>query len=328
MRLFIFTFILTSSLNAAIWDFMKEVDWEYMGDKTEFSLDVCSCEYDDIISAGFKLKFAEPIGAIEFTNTPWNVVSIEKKFDKSLTRKQGSSRNEGDNRRYAHFIAMAPFGLLNFVQDYICFERFSSLSFLYWGEIIPTQTNDVMALFVQASKGPFSKIWYNNPVGMLAGIPECISSLFNQQSNSLHWVAGCAGVTGNNTAYGNGRASSPLMSAHAHALAVIDDLHFGGLLGVVSTPTFLYSPVAKVPNGTCNAGYLPIAPKTQYAMNLAQPSTWSATILGKPSFTWANFKNKPMSGDDAYFWLWSNKTTCMGATKCQSMFTKTINPGS
>lgn len=327
MRILFFSIIASVILNAEIWDFVKEIDWEYMGDKTEFSIEPCACEYENIVSAGFKINLAEPVGVMEFTNTPWNVVSLNKKFDKSITRKQGSSRQDGDNRRYAHFVAMAPFGLLNFVQDYICFERFSSLSFLYWSEVIPTQTNDTMALFVQASKGPFSKVWFNNAVGMLASVPECVAAMFDKQSNSLHWVAGCAGITGNNTAFGNGRDSDPIVGSHAHALGVIDDLHFAGLLGVVSTPTFLYSPVKQIPNGTCKTGYLPIAPKTQYALNLAQPTTWDATIIGKPAYSWANFKNKPLSEDDNYFWLWANKTSCMGATKCQSMFTKTTNPG-
>lgn len=309
--------------SAPLLNFVKTIDWSYMGDKTEFSLDLCECSIVDGGSgAGLRAKIVEPIGLMEFTNTPWNVVAIDKKFDKSITRKQGSSRGGAKNRRYGHFIAFSPLGSLNFIQDTVCFERFSSLSFLYWSEVIPTQTNDLMALFAQGSKGPLSKIWFNNPIGGLACMADCGMSLFDKTSNSLHWCAGCAGTTGNSTAYGSGRAEDPLMAAHAQGLGIIDDLHYGGLLALVSNTAFTYSPVAKIPNATCGPAYFALAPKTQYALNLASPNTWDATIIGKAAFTWTSFKNKPTSEDDVSFWLWTTKDTCIGGAKCKSMFTK------
>jgi len=309
-------------------NFIETVDWEYMGDNTKFSTDLCSCDVKDSgtgTGAGFRAQIAEPIGLIETTNTPWNVVSIGQKFDKSLTRKQGGSRHDSLNRRYTHFIAFAPMGILNFVQDYVCFERLTSTNFLYWSEIIPTQTSDIMALFAQAAKGPVGKIWYNNPIGAMACIIDCAAATFNSSTNYLHWCAGCAGSTGNNTAYGNGKDEDPITAHHVYALSAIDDLHFAGGLAKISNATFTFSPQAQIPNSMCTPKYFPMAIKTQYALQLAYPTTGHAQSIGKFRTFWAEFKNKPSSEDDVSTWLWVNKDFCIGASQCKSVFTKETN---
>lgn len=321
--LILFNCMMFASPQPPLLNFIKSVDWEFMGDKTEFSLDLCSCDVTQGEgAAGFKATLAEPIGMVESTNTPWNIVSIGTKFDKSLTRKQGNSRNHAETRRYNHFIAIAPLGLLNFVQDAVCFERFSSLSFLFFSEIIPTQTNDLYALFTQGAKGPLSKIWYNNPVGALACSVDCAATTFDYPINSLHWCAGCAGATGNNTAYGVGKAEDPIIAGHVQAYSVIDELHYAGALAKVSNATYAYAPVTKISDSMCRPAYFPLAIKTQYRFQLAYPSVWDATTIGKNPALWAHFKNRPGSEDDTAFWIWNLKDTCIGAAKCQSMFTK------
>lgn len=326
----LFSFILLTKLLFAntepLINFMSTIDWTFMGDKTEFSFDLCQCDFDGGESAvGMRARIAEPIGLLEFTNTPWNVVSINKKFDRSLGRKQGSSKEDGDNRRYGHFIAFAPLGFLNFIQDFVCFERFSSLGFLYWSEIIPTQTNDIMALFAQMTKITSSKAWFNNPIGALACAADCAASTFNSPINSLHWCAGCAGATGNNTAYGNGKSEDHLMQAHAHSLSIIDDLHFAGILSKVSNASFTFAPTLRIPNSECEPRYFELGIKSQYYLNLASPTVWDATTIGKAAPFWATFKNKFGSEDDVAFWLWSIKDTCVGGAKCKSMFTGLTN---
>ena len=51
------------------------------------------------------------------------------KFNFKMAFPLKMSRDNGDNRRYGHFIAFAPLGALNFMQDYVCFERMSSTAF-------------------------------------------------------------------------------------------------------------------------------------------------------------------------------------------------------
>lgn len=331
--LFLLVLISTVNLyaNKPLLNFIKTVDWEFMGDKTEFTLDLCNCDIaDGGKGSGFKARIAEPAWATETTNEPWNLVGLGKmKLDKSLTRKTGVSRNnvEDDDgvRRYLHTIAFAPLGVLNFVQDSVCFERLSGASFLYWSEIIPSQTNDIMALFVQASKGPISKIWYNNMVGLMACSADCGATMFNKTLNALHWCAGCLGSTGNNTSYGSGKQNDPITSHHVFTLSAIDDLQYGGIFSKVSNATFSYSPVSKIANSTCGPKYFPLGIKSQYYLNLAYPTVWDATVIGKMRSSWAEFKNTYKSDDDVMTWGWVIKDTCVGAAKCKSFFTKDTN---
>lgn len=311
-------------------NFMKTVDWEFMGDKTEFTLDLCNC---DILEggkgAGLRAKLAEPVGVMETTNTPWKLVSLGGiMLDKSIGRKEGNSRgdDEGEFRRYLHTMAFAPLGILQFVQDSVCFERLTGASFLYWSEIIPSQTNDIVALFTQSAKGPFSKIWYNNPIAAMACTVDCASTTFSNSMNSLHWCAGCAGVTGNNTAYGMGKDNDPITSHHVFALSAIDDLHYGGLYSNLQAAAFFeFSPVSKILNSMCEPTYFPMAIKSQYRLQLAYPTVWDATKIGQFRLTWAEFKNKPLSADDVMTWVWTIKDTCVGGSKCKSFYTKDAN---
>jgi len=311
-------------------NFIKTVDWEFMGDKTEFTLDLCKCDNGaEGAAAGLRATLAEPIFATETTNDPWNLVGLGIKLDKTPGRKRGVSRitseDEDGVRRYLHTIAFAPLGIMNFVQDSVCFERLSGASFLYWSEIIPSQTNDIVALFAQASKGPLSKIWYNNLIGMMACSVDCSATLFDKTINSLHWCAGCLGVTGNNTSYGSGKQNDPITAHHVFTLSALDDLHYSGIMAKVSNANFTYSPVSKVANSMCEPKYFPLAIKSQYYLQLAYPTVWDTTVIGKFRGSWAEFKNKPNSDDDVMTWGWVIKDTCVGGAKCKSFFTKDTN---
>lgn len=316
----------TNLYSAPLFEFIKNVDWEFMGDKTRFSLDLCECDiFNDGKGAGFKITIAEPIGIMETTNTPWNIVALETKFQKSVGRKQGNSRSDGQNKRYTHFVAFPVMAALNFVQDYICFERLSFTTFLYWSEIIPTQNNDVLALYTQLAKGPLSKTWYGNPLGIMACSVDCAAASFNEPLNSLHWCAGCAGTTGNNTGFGGGKDPDPIMETHVNVLSALDELHSIGALSKVSNSSFEYSPVPVIPNSLCKPQYFPTAIKTQYYLQLIYPTIWDATRIGQFAPSHAMFKNKPNSEDDVAMWLWSVKDTCAGGAKCKSMFTRDAN---
>lgn len=326
-KLIFITLLCLNYLHAVpLLEFMKNIDWEFMGDKTRFTLDLCKCDkLDGGRGAGFKARIAEPIAMIESTNTPWNIVALEEKFEKSVGRKQGNSRDGGQNKRYTHFISFPIMAILNFVQDYVCFERVSFTSFLYWTEIIPTQNNDLLALYTQLAKGPISKAWYNNIFGMLACSVDCAATTFNYPINSLHWCAGCAGATGNNTAFGQGKSSDPVMESHVSAYIALDELHTAGSLSKVSDATYAFSPVKLLPNSMCSPAYFPLAPKTQYYLQLAYPTIWDAQRIGRFAPLHAMFKNKPTSEDDIAMWLWSIKDTCVGGAKCKSMFNRTTN---
>lgn len=319
-------FIYNTAFAAPLFTFISDIDWEFFADKTVFSLDLCECEIlNDGKGAGFKMSIVEPIGIVETTNTPWNIVALGTKFEKSVGRKQGNSRADGQNKRYTHFVAFPVMAALNLIQDYVCYERVSFTSFLYWSEIIPTQNNDLLALYTQLSKGPISKAWYNNPIGVMACSVDCAATTFNEPLNSLHWCAGCAGATGNNTGFGGAKDQDPIMNGHVQALIAIDDLHSIGSLSKVSNAKIEFSPVAAVPSSMCKPRYFPLGLKSQYYLQLTYPTVWDASTIGKFAPLHAQFKNKPSSEDDVAFWLWSAKDTCAGGAKCKSMLTRETN---
>ena len=86
IKKFILSFLISSSslFAAPMFEFIKNVDWEFFADNTKFTLDLCQCDiFEDGKGAGFKISIVEPIGIIETTNTPWNIVALNTKFEKS-----------------------------------------------------------------------------------------------------------------------------------------------------------------------------------------------------------------------------------------------------
>lgn len=296
-RILLFSIIFTVFAEARLMDFIRTVDWSKMGD-SEFSIKSCKCEAaDGKYPAGFKIKLYEPIAYIDITNTPWNSVALGIQFDKSMTRKQGSSRYNGKNRRYTHVISFPPLSVLNFVQDYICFERLSAPAFVYWSEILPTQTNDVMALITEMSRGPMSKAWHFLMASSMACSLDCAStSIRGETLNALHYCASCSGTTGNGSAYGNGRSTDPLSGSHVNVLVAVDSMHYAGILAKVSNANFTFSPTNKIPNSMCGPVYFPLGIKSQYMLNQDHPVAWDAVRIGMFRTSWAEFKNKPKSG--------------------------------
>lgn len=323
-----FSLLTNANASAKLFNFGL-IPWSDMVDNTEFTLDLCNCDIEDGgKGAGLRARLFEPIGVIETTNTPWNIVSLGAKLDKSAKRAQSVSRGDNaiETRRYSHNIAIAPLGLLNFVQDSVCFERITNASFLYWTEIIPSQTNDVLGLFTQLSKGPLSKAPYSVFPAFLPQPIDCAATTFGEPNNSLHWITGCVGVTGNNTAYGAGKEKDPITAHHVYAMSLIDDLHYAGVYSNLQrSAKFSYSPTSKIANSMCSPTYSGIIIKSQYELSLASPSAWDATKLGEFRGKWAEFKNKPHSEDDVMTWVWTYKDTCVGGSKCKSFYTKETN---
>jgi hypothetical protein len=133
--LFLFLFIITISdarTGGELKNFYKNLDFDFFFDKIEVTFDICKCEIEDLDqwAAGLKSTIVEPIGIIESSLTPWHFIGLDYKADKSLDRKQGTSRSDG-NFRHAHFIIFPVLGYtLGMVQDFFCFERANVLIWL------------------------------------------------------------------------------------------------------------------------------------------------------------------------------------------------------
>lgn len=295
-KLFLSILCGTALFGNELFNFAKNLDYSFMMDKTEISLDLCECPVSDGGNGvGLSMRIAEPIGVQESTNKPWRIVSLDMDM-KDFSKDQGSSRGKkGNNRRYHHYIAFAPFAFLNLIQDTTCFERFPSLGMLYLSEIIPSQNSDVIANIVQLSKGPFGKTFYNNMAAMLMSLPDCAATTFYEPMNSLLFNVGCAGVTGNNTAYGPMKDDDPVLQHHVHAASQFDDLHYSGLLFKSSNANFMQSPQAKIPNTMCSPQYFPTIIKTEVYIQYMLPTVWSAQKLGMFRTFHADFKKDQKS---------------------------------
>ncbi len=118
--------------------FFSNLDWNGYFDKMEAEFDICSCEIEDAdqFPIGFKMRFVEPIMGLSLSNTPWNIVGMGMKLDKSMLRKQGTSRGSSDDHFMFKYINAVIFPILGWTigvaQDYICFERGTFLNMAYF----------------------------------------------------------------------------------------------------------------------------------------------------------------------------------------------------
>jgi len=101
---------------------IKTIDWSFFGDNFNYTIKLCSCQVGDtgLRKAGFEASFYEPIGLIDVAATPWDFPSIGIQLDKSMGRKQGTTRDSKSGStgfRYTHFIIYPIFSILNFITD-------------------------------------------------------------------------------------------------------------------------------------------------------------------------------------------------------------------
>ncbi len=296
-------------------------DWSIMANKTEFTLDICSCDLDDGAQnpAGMKATIVEPIGAISSYNEPWKIPSLGVSL-KGPSKKQGSSRDDGHNRRYVRYVAFPILSTLNVVQEYVCFEPMSVMSLLYQSEVNPIALNDYVATDFQVSRGLHNNLPYLNPVGAIAGLADCAATTFGEPMNSLKFNAGCAGLLGPGSNYGNGKSSDPIMEHHALAAVILDNMHATYQLKKTSNATFTFSPDNKIYNTMCEAKPFASIIKDQYWLQLIHPTAWDAVRIGDYATKHAEFKMKPNTEDDIVTIVWIKKDICAGAMKCTSSY--------
>lgn len=305
--------------------FYKNLDFNFFFDKLEVSFDICKCELENLNqwAAGLKTTIVEPIGMVESSLTPWHFVGLDIKADKSLDRKQGTSRDKDQSEkfRHAHFIIFPILGYtLGLVQDFFCFERANVFNMAYLSEVIPSYNNDLIALIEETSK-PVSKIWFGNPVAELACSADCVSSSLGYPSNSLYWCDGCRGSVGaGDTGWAD--SGNPYEAAESVAFGVINRMHFYGGLVKTKESFFSYNPGgAHLKSSLCKARYFPLIIKDEYWLQLAKGGEgWDAENFGKIRFHY-DFKEVPGDEDSTFFWLWRQRDFCSGGGVCRSTFT-------
>ena len=321
-RIFLTIALLSSMLIYAdgirpVFNPIKTIDWSFFGDNFNYTIKLCSCKVGDtgLSKAGFEASFYEPIGLIDVTATPWDFPSIGIKLDKSMGRKQGTvnASNSGSKAfRYTHFIIYPIFAVLNFVTDYVCFERLSVLTFGFMSEINPAWNNDTIAGFLSPEKLIFA-------LATPACIADCAASTFNKPINSLYFCAGCWEPLNTNTGWTTG--AQPVTEAGTLAVRLLDDMHKTYALSKTSNASFLSMTTdATLKSSMCQESYFPLVLKSQYKLQLAYPVTWDAVTIGKVRTPWADYKLGKDRLEDMAFWLWRKRDMCAGAYKCRSTF--------
>lgn len=299
------------------------IDWDYFMDNTELEFKSCTCDTagnDMATKAGFMMSIVEPIAMIDATSTPWSFPTFDMSFDDSPSRKQGNSHasksSSGDSGafRYTHFVIYPVFAMLNYTQDYVCFERFSEMNLAFLGEIRPDHNNDIIAAFLKPAS-----LLFGNPVAQLACGLDCAASTFNSPMNTLPWCAGCWGNIATGTGYTSGR--NPVTEAALLATRLLDTMHYSYAL-TKTAPAGLFFGLGDglLRDSTCKETFYPQILKGQYALQLAYPTVWDAQSIGRHPALWENFKNKPWTSDDFVFVLWRKRVFCAGAYDCKSTF--------
>lgn len=293
------------------------IDWAFFADTFEWKVKFCSCEVGDtgLAQAGFELSLYEPIALIDVTATPWNFPSIGLSLDNSLGRKQGTTRESESGAtafRYTHFIVYPIFSIINLVNDYICFERLSALTFGFMAEVNPAHNNDSIAAFLNPHKLLFA-------LASPACIIDCATTTAHEPMNSMYFCAGCWGSMSTNTGWTNG--AHPITEAGLLSARLLDNMHMTYALSKTSNATFSsLTTNAKPQNSMCKETYFPLILKTQYRLQLAYPVTWDTKKIGELRTGWADFKLGKDKSEDIAFWVWRKRDQCAGAYDCKSTF--------
>lgn len=296
---------------------MKTIDWYFFGDNFNYTIKLCSCKIGDsgLTKAGFEASFYEPIGLIDVAATPWDFPSIGIKLQKSMGRKQGdavASNSTETSFKYTHFIIYPIFAVLNFVTDYVCFERLSALSFGFMAEINPAWNNDTIATFLAPEKLLFALA---SPICIL----DCAASSLGKPINSLYFCAGCWEPLSTDTGWTDGK--QPVTEAGTLATRLLDVMHKTYALTKTSNASFAsMTSKATLKGSMCQESYFPLVLKSQYKLQLAYPVTWDAITIGKIRTPWAQYKLGADRLLDMSFWVWRKRDMCAGAYKCRSTF--------
>lgn len=298
---------------------IASIDWNFFADEFEMHFRICSCETPGnalATRAGFTASFFEPIAVIESSAQPWNFPCLDMDFGRNFWDKYGTTRSTPQQKsfRYGHFIIYPIFSVLNVVNDFLCFERAGILNFAFLGEVMPAFNNDIYATYLNPDK-----LLFNTPVAQIACINDCLAATANKPINSMYWCTGCWQPSSTNTGYVAGQ--QPIIDAASVAVRVLDSMHQYYALTKTSNATFTSGvPGGILKNTMCKEAFFPRIIKTQYALQLAYPSTWDAVKIGEHRH-WANFKNDVPSKDDVVFWVWRKRDECAGAYECKSTFT-------
>ena len=132
---------------------------------------------------------------------------------------------------------------------------------------------------------------------------DCLAASTYLPIDFLFWCSGCQGgmypSNGKITAHSTSIQSSLLATSR-----LILKMHRQTLL-----------PITSGPEAICSSNPSPMIKKSQYRMQLTVPVPTidpyqGCNPLGKTSFTWENYKEIPVKGEDFNYLIWRKRNCC------------------
>lgn len=266
----------------------------------------CTCppSRDDILpQVGMPVSFWEPLKLIEVVRSAYCSIALGGiRLQKSFRLAGGPvSRLEHTEDSVYYNYHMISFPLLQmldlFTPGSCNFDGYIDFDFVFLSEVNPAWNDDELAFFIQPEVAVFS-----NPIAQAACIPDAaMGNVGAEPIKALYWCAGTWGsmypFSGNVSTNGSPPRDSSLVSMRALALS-----HRMGL-----------SKTTMGDDAMCGSERQLMLPKTQYKMSMFYPiaeandSHW----LGESTFLWGEWRNKPGTGEDFLYLIWSWKDCCM-----------------
>lgn len=300
------------------------IDWTYFGDQLVFFNGACICNLNEgsiaggaaTTKAGWKVSLVEPIGAMESSHKSWEFPCLDIDIDDSVSAKFGTTGDGGDGSGGfvdQHFIIYPVFSILNFVQEYLCFERASLMSLSLMSELFPQ--NDVYAMFIKPQV-----LLTSNPIAQALCALDCVScAVGGKPLNHLSWCNGCMPPLDTDTKFTYGK--KPLPEATSNAVEMLSQGHRELIFSKTSDASFAStnSEAGVLKDSMCQETIYLENIKTQYAFNLGLPTVWDAYKPCTHPMV-LDMKNKLTNKDNAVMWTWRKRDFCAGAYVCRSTF--------
>lgn len=184
-------------------------------------------------------------------------------------------------------------------------DNYVDIDVLFFSEVDPTWNDDTLAFFTQ-----LEVVLFNNPVGILACLPDAISStVLRRPIESLFWCAGSWGqmypFTGKIAGDYDGIRGSSLMLAK-----MLSALHRRGML--LRTYGDDYQ---------CEGIYTARMPKGQYKFTMLYPvpETHISHVIGESELVWGTARKVPMTGEDFVYLVWNWNDCCLAVLSVDSV---------
>jgi conjugal transfer pilus assembly protein TraU len=247
---------------------------------------------------GVTLGMWQPRHIVEIVRKPYCSPTLGTSMAGSVasltTSEWGGYTHNDDNAFYQFHIFLYPAALIfDQMEDAVCVSHAGSdMDLLFMSEIDPTWNNDELSLYTTPEA-----ILFANPAAISACVADAAQATAYQPDPLLFWCAGSWGTlypfTGHTTEQGDMQRDASLTLSRGLAMT-----HRFGLLDKTMGD-----------DAVCHSHPDPVLPRNQYKLQTMWPIPELGTNhwIGQNAFTWGEFRNIPVVGEDfvytAFSWV-------------------------